>query len=640
MKQRIAVVAVSALTAGFLSVVAAPVANAADITYAATSAAPADGSLVVGITPSTTGTAVLGAAATLGEPDEMRSVGFVSKTSTTGTALGTTAILLGDDAVGSPAQNDTTATIVALAGASLPIVVGGDAASGSGVSLVATGGTFSGLLAYTGGNATTATTLNGSSTIAWNNSLGTQNNLGALFKVTAAAGSSATISAYSGVSVDGTTTATNGVLIAQLTITVAAASASGTYSAGDSSIYVQPGITAGATSNTVQAYDTASNLSNGQVGVIWVQTKDAYSAPVTGLLGVSATAGLVAASSSTVVAADSYSGSSTFGTVAVFDGDGYITVRQPTANTASTSVVTITLDGAVIATKTIKWSGIAASISLVTASSSSIFSNGYTSVDGTTVADARNLGVVYSVRDAAGNALNVADAATALSISDQTGSMVGALLDQTDLSGTPASGDLTAVLQTSSVGYGVATMEIPASSLSGAGTYMLKYVNSAGTAIKSAAINATVSAGAASFSASWDKASYATGDIATLTITAKDSKGQLVADGVVLGTGALVTTNSDGLASVTSACDSGNIATTTYSAGSKVCKFAVKNAAGSYSYTAIVATSASQAATTGTVKITDASGSVTNAQVLQSIVALIASINKQIQALQKLILKR
>ena len=33
-------------------------------------------------------------------------------------------------------------------------------------------------------------------------------------------------------------------------------------------------------------------------------------------------------------------------------------------------------------------------------------------------------------------------------------------------------------------------------------------------------------------------------------------------------------------------------------------------------------------------------GSVTNAEVLKSIVALIASINKQIQALQKLILKR
>jgi hypothetical protein len=183
-------------------------------------------------------------------------------------------------------------------------------------------------------------------------------------------------------------------------------------------------------------------------------------------------------------------------------------------------------------------------------------------------------------------------------------------------------------------------MLIPASSLSGAGTYMLKYVNAVGATIKSAAINATVSAGAASFTASWDKASYATGDIATLTITAKDANGQLVADGVVLGAGSLVTTNSDGLASVTSSCDGAAAETTTYSGGSKVCKFAVKNEAGSYAFTAKVATSVDQAAVTGTVKVTDASGAVSNADVLKSIVALIASINKQIQALQKLILRR
>ena len=50
--------------------------------------------------------------------------------------------------------------------------------------------------------------------------------------------------------------------------------------------------------------------------------------------------------------------------------------------------------------------------------------------------------------------------------------------------------------------------------------------------------------------------------------------------------------------------------------------------------------SSGQSAVTGALKIVDSSGTVTNAEVLKSIVALIASINKQIQALQKLILKR
>jgi hypothetical protein len=620
MKQRIALVAVSALTAGVLSVASAPVANAA---------VPADSTLFIASKATSTGSPVLNG----GDQDTLSSRGFVTVSSSSGGTVATVATK-GVTSTGSAAVN-----AVALAGAKIAFSVSNVATTpNSSIGVVVTGGTLSDLAEI--GGATLI--LNGSATTAVNDSQAATEteSLYGVFNISAAAGSTATISAYVGTGISTTATATNGVLAAVWTFTVAAASASGTYSAGDSSIYVQPGVAVGATSSTVQAYDTSSNLTNGQLGVIWVQTMDAYSTAVTGQLTASASAGTVAVTNSTVAAADSYSGTTTFGTQASFDGDGYITVRQPTANTASTSVVTITLDGAVIATKTIKWAGIAASISLVATSSSSIFSNGYTSVDGTTVASARNLGIVYSVRDAAGNAINVADAATALTISDQTGSMVGALLDQTDTTGTAAAADITAVLQTSSLGYGIATMEIPTSTLNGAGTYMLKYVNSAGTSIKSAAITATVSSGAASFTASWDKASYATGDIATLTITAKDSKGTLIADGVALGTGALVTTNTDGLASVTSACDAANIAATTYLAGSKVCKFAVKNTAGSYAFTAGVPTSSAQAVTSGTVKITDASGSVSNAQVLQSIVALIASINKQIQALQKLILAR
>jgi hypothetical protein len=47
-----------------------------------------------------------------------------------------------------------------------------------------------------------------------------------------------------------------------------------------------------------------------------------------------------------------------------------------------------------------------------------------------------------------------------------------------------------------------------------------------------------------------------------------------------------------------------------------------------------------QAAVTAAYKIAATTATVSNADVLKSIVALIASINKQIQALQKLILKR
>jgi hypothetical protein len=218
--------------------------------------------------------------------------------------------------------------------------------------------------------------------------------------------------------------------------------------------------------------------------------------------------------------------------------------------------------------------------------------------------------------------------------------MVGASLSTAD-AGTAATDD--SQLQTQSVGYGLATMLVPTSTLRGAGEYRIKITNAAGATIKSQAVKTTVSGSVNTFTASWDKTTYAPGEIATLTITGLDSGSRPVGTGVALGSTALVTTNTDGLASVTASCDAANIVTATsayYTDGVKTCKFAVKNTEGSYSYTVVVASASSQAAIAGTIAVKSATATVSNADVLKSIVALIASINKQIQALQKLILKR
>ena len=74
--------------------------------------------------------------------------------------------------------------------------------------------------------------------------------------------------------------------------------------------------------------------------------------------------------------------------------------------------------------------------------------------------------------------------------------------------------------------------------------------------------------------------------------------------------------------------------------GSRVCKFSIGNTAGSYTWSVGLTTITAQSAATGSVTIAPSTATVSNADVLKSIVALIASINKQIQALQKLILKR
>jgi hypothetical protein len=208
----------------------------------------------------------------------------------------------------------------------------------------------------------------------------------------------------------------------------------------------------------------------------------------------------------------------------------------------------------------------------------------------------------------------------------QTGSMVGASLTAT-LSTT------TAVLQTAANGFGTTTVIVPSSSLNGAGSYKLRVVNAQGANVDSAAINATVSGSSLnSFAISWDKAVYAPGDLATLTITGKDSLGTTIADGQPL-TG-LELSVASGLTAVGTACT----ATSTFSGGKVTCKYSAGNTAGAYSYSIDMTTATAQAASVGAVQVKTTA--VSNEDVLKSIVALIASINKQIQALQKLILKR
>jgi hypothetical protein len=77
-------------------------------------------------------------------------------------------------------------------------------------------------------------------------------------------------------------------------------------------------------------------------------------------------------------------------------------------------------------------------------------------------------------------------------------------------------------------------------------------------------------------------------------------------------------------------------------AGTVVYTFTVGTATGltAGSYNGVINYPTIDVATNVAYKVTTGGSSVTNEDVLKSIVSLIASINKQIQALQKLILKR
>jgi hypothetical protein len=138
--------------------------------------------------------------------------------------------------------------------------------------------------------------------------------------------------------------------------------------------------------------------------------------------------------------------------------------------------------------------------------------------------------------------------------------------------------------------------------------------------------------GVYTYTASLDAASYAQGGVATLTITAKDSQGNAVHDYATLGAGQSISCGTQ-LTAVT-APSSGD----TFTNGVKKYTMTAGTTAGNYNCVVSLAayndSTVPQAAVTVPFSI-KGDGSVSNAEVLAAIVKLIASINKQIRALQK-----
>jgi len=599
LRKRIALVAVSALGVGLMSVVAAPVASAGLV---------AAGGLNIATTNSTTGAVVVTAGG--GDTGADRSIGFVAVTSADGTdqvAVSTT---------GRYVKAGTTGTANALAGAQIPVSAK-ETAAGSAVSIIVSGGTVSGGVVDAG----SISAYNGTNTAVATNTTATT--IGAL--VTASAGvTSMTISAYEGASVTATAP-TNGTLLGRWVITVVSASVSGVVSVADSTVYIGPSQAKGTacSGGTAPTFDNLARNDNGRVACIRVALADAYGVALgsTGSLQASTTNGSLVEIGG--AAADAYTASLSFDSDTYATAGSWVSVLQPVSNTAGSTTVTLTYQGVVLATKTINWNGIAASIELDTANSVSTFLASGSSAG--TVPAGSLKGIVYRIKDAAGNIVTFGSQPT---VADATGSMIAAQLYTGD-DGTSGN------YQTISAGKGTSTMFLANANQTGDGTYKLSITNSAGTVVKSPAYNAKVVGGVATFTASWDKASYNPGEIATLTIKGLDSAGRPAADGTLLGTGTVISVNTDGFGHLTSTCETTPATSSAFLGGQKTCKFAVKNTPGSYSYSVKVATSTSQAETAGTLNVVAASTTVTNAEVLASIVKLIASINKQIKALQK-----
>jgi hypothetical protein len=131
------------------------------------------------------------------------------------------------------------------------------------------------------------------------------------------------------------------------------------------------------------------------------------------------------------------------------------------------------------------------------------------------------------------------------------------------------------------------------------------------------------------YTASLDKNSYVPGEIATLTISATDINGAKVADTSTVGSGVAI--SGGGLTAIAAPTSAD-----TFAQGVKTYKFTVGNVNGSYNMIVdLPAYVATDAAKTVSYKIAD--GAISNAEVLNGIVALIASITKQIEQLQLMV---
>jgi hypothetical protein len=422
-------------------------------------------------------------------------------------------------------------------------------------------------------------------------------------KPTGAIGSTFTVSTYA--------TATSTTVVNKLTVTIAGTSLSGTVVPANS--YVN-WTTSGSTTSTVEDASKAATTTGNPL-YIYVQLRDAYKANVTSTSGA-----LIATASAGAVVKIGTSGLNSTGTAATaVSADSpaalYISVAEATAGAGWNGTVTVTYNGVTVATKAGKISG---KITKLAVSAVKIGKN-----DG--IASAASL--EYQASDAAGNNI-VLPFADVVYSSSTNPAMVSAAAGSV-INTTSTAGNATFTCANSTSLYGKADI-------------VLQTTLSDGTIVKSNTVTVQCGGPALVYKASWDKAVYAQGDIAVLTVGFFDSKGSVANsyDDVSAGTNQVITANQ--LERVTAHA----VAAEPDGNGQIKYTFTVGTSTGVVpgKYNAVVSfptLNANTYASNQTAAYEVSGGTaVSNADVLKAIVSLIASINKQIAALQKALLRR
>ena len=414
-----------------------------------------------------------------------------------------------------------------------------------------------------------------------------------------------------------------------LTVTIAGTSVAGAASASTS--HVNWVNAAGGTADTDTDLSGASAAQASGAIYLQINAKDAYKNAITkaGALTVTATDGaVVSVDTSAAPAKGTYT--TAVSSAAQASGRFYASVYEKTTGTGWAGTVTVSYNGVVLGTKSGTIAGYAKKI---------VISNNKVAKKGATTVDA----VRYHVYDAAGNEVDGAS----LTASSLTKNTIGtaSVLSSISVDGS----------NMPSVSAGTAgKIDVNAGS-GGSSTLVVQYVNPDGSVVLSNSLVVNVGDAADTYKVALDKSSYNQGDLATLTITFLDAKGNLAYtgtptdssayDSVTVSNGA-TTPASDAVISapmmtlvggslpLTSSPDKNGQMVLTYTVGSTG-----TFSAGDYQLSASFPTVNAADGSAQTVKYSVANPSAGTSlnDVLKGIVSLIASINKQIAALAKLI---
>ena len=491
-------------------------------------------------------------------------------------------------------------------------------------------------------------------------------------KPTGAAGSTFTVTGWN---------TTKTAIVNVLTVTINGASTYGVPSPAKS--YVYWALAADNSNHPAQAMSAANTpittdtaLANatttGNKLIANIVLNDAYGNPVTTAGALTATVSpgayvsLVATGVNPSIAAGTYStavssAAPTGGTANAISEYGTIaTVSEATAGAGWSGTLTVSYNGVVIATKSGTISGLASKI-VVTPNL----------VVGTGKTDLGALS--YQAYDAAGNVVSVPANSISVNANSNTLAITGLGAD-TVASASAVSPADTAITNTSTYS---GALTLVGGSTAGTAAISLKYTRADGVVVVSNTFNVRAGDQAASYTAKMDKSSYNQGDIATLTVNFLDSKGNAAASDSgfysvlagsaapylwdaslavpmltqIGGTGSF-SAKTDGLTyDYQSLTEVGLLTSTSahdlnaYSgvvldaSGALTIKFTV-GSTGNFSagnYNAVVSFPSVSTGAAQTVAYSVGSQGTSLNDVLKGIVALIASINKQIAALAKLV---